>query len=199
MIPFASAFPAYIFVAAALLALGIALLNGFALALWRRWLGGWGGDFPRSVKIAALCGFLGAQYVGAAWPLLFPGALTIPAALALPWAYASAALAWACLPVFLAGACIWFVNDHNNGGPEGQGGAERYGFAGYGYPIAYPIRAFIPEIRVLGGVAVKPGAWTEFGELWLGGVSGLGVGVPLGCLLAYRAFCLALSFAFPTL
>ncbi|SBW09117.1 membrane hypothetical protein [uncultured Alphaproteobacteria bacterium] len=195
MTSFASAFPAHLFVAAALLAIGVALLDGLALAFWRRWLGGWGGDFPRSVKILALCTFLGAQYLGAAWPLLFPGTWTIPAALAAPWAYTAAALAWVGLPVFLTGVCLWFVTNHNNGGPQGTGGPERYGWAGLGYPIAYPFRDLIPDVRIFGSVAIRATTWTAFGELWLGAVTGLAIGVPLGCLLAYRFFCFALSHA----
>lgn len=193
MTPFSAVFPVFAFAAAVLLAFGLVLLNGFALALWRRWLGGWGGDFPRSIKVGALCVFLGAQYIAAVWPDLFPGAWSLPAAQAAPWLYARAALAWACLPVLLAAVSIWFVNDHNNGGAEGREGPERYGLAGYGYPLAYPFRDLIPEVRLFGSGLIRRGGWTEFAELWLGGATGTVVGVPLACLIAYRVF-LALSF-----
>jgi hypothetical protein len=193
MIPFSAAFPVYAFAAAVLLAFLLVALDAFALALWRRWLGGWGGDFPRSIKVTALCLFLGAQYVAAVWPDLFPGAWSLPAAQAAPWAYARVALAWAGLPVVLAGVCLWFVSHHNNGGPQGTGGPERYGLAGYGYPIAYPFRALIPDVRIFGSVAIRATTWTAFGELWLGGVTGIFVGLALAPLIAYRVF-LALSF-----
>lgn len=193
MIPYSSAFPALAFALAALCAFGLVIINGFGLALWRRWLGGWGGDFPRSIKVAALCAFVGAQYLAAVWPDLRPGAWSLAAAGAAPWVYARAALAWAGLPVLLAGVSIWFTNDHNNGGPEGREGPARYGLAGYGYPLAYPLRDLIPDIRLFGSTVVARTHWTEVAELWLGGVTGLGVGALLAPLIAYRVF-LALSF-----
>ncbi|MGE4526834.1 MAG: hypothetical protein AB7D00_00580 [Rhodospirillaceae bacterium] len=177
--------------AAVVLSLGIAGLDAVALALWRRWLGGMGGNFPRSLKVAALCSFIGGQYVAAAWPWLFPRAWAIDAA--LPWAYFAAALAWAALPAGLVGLCVWFVNDHDNGGPQGSGGPARYGWAGYGYPIAWTLRGGIPEVRLGALVVVQAGAWTEVGELWLGGVTGLFLGGALGIGIAAHIIPLVIS------
>lgn len=166
-------------IAAIFVAYTIVVADAASLALWRRWLGGWGGDFPRSIKVASLCAWLGAQYLGAVWPYLFSGAADL-----------ATVAAWAGLPVFCAAVSMWFVTAHNNGGPEGTGGPERYGWAGYGYAIAYPFRDTIPGIRIFGSVAVPPGNWTSIGELWLGGLTGLGIGAALGIALAHRVYAL---------
>lgn len=154
-------------VVALVVACAVTVFDAAALALWRRWLGGMGGDFPRSIKITVLCLIFGAQYVGAVWPLLDPEAWTFAAALAG-------------LPVFLAALCLWFVYRHNNGGKEGRGGRERYGWPGAGYRIAYVLRENTRDVRLFGCVLIHAHAWTEVGELVLGWRTGLIIGVPLG-------------------
>ncbi len=134
------------------------------LALWRRWLGGLGGDFPRSVKIAALCLYL----IG----------LIARAAGVWPWRWD-----WAALLIVAVGCalvCLWFLVAHNNGGAEGKDGPQRYGWAGEGYPWAWQRRDTIPEVKLLGLAVVSRGAWTEVAELWLGGVSGAFIGAAVG-------------------
>lgn len=159
--------PAFAALLALVVAIAVTAFDAAALALWRRWLGGMGGDFPRSIKITVLCLIFGAQYVGAVWLLLDPEAWTFATALAG-------------LPIFLAALCLWFVYRHNNGGEEGRGGRERYGWPGGGYRDAYLSRDFLTPVRLFGLVVIHAHAWTEEGEAILGARTGLIVGVPLG-------------------
>lgn len=159
-----------------------ALIDAFVLAFWRRWLGGMGGDFPRSIKITVLCLFIGPQYVYAVHPLLHLDSWSVAAIFAAPMAYIAAAPAILVLPLGLTALCLWFVVAHNNGGHEGLGGRARYGWAGAGFRDAWLRRDTIPERRIGGLVVVNARAWTEEGELSLGGRSGLIVGAALGLL-----------------
>lgn len=172
-------------------ALVIIPLDAFALALWRRWLGGMGGHFPRSLKIAALVVFIGAQQAIAFRPLYLPSTWTSgDTALAAVLGFACAALAVIGTIGALVSLCLWFVVAHNNGGPEGKDGPVRYGNAGRGYPLFFLLRERIPEVRLLGCVVVSPRAWTEAAELWLGGYTGLVISPPLAVGIALNLFFL---------
>ncbi len=153
----------------------------FFLGLWRRWLGSHGGH--RWEKISWLVGheLLWLSWAFKPW---------------IPWFVQSPWRTWAVIAfhaVWCTGIAIWFVYRHNNGGPEGRGGPRRYGWCGYGYPWAYPVREHIPEIRLPGGLRVEPCGWTSVGEIFLGAATGRLTALALaGVYIAGRVFASSL-------
>lgn len=97
------------------------LVSAVALGLWRRWLGGWGGDDPRWCKcivLAVLTDLACAPLTALLWPVAF---------------------------LLLV---LWFLVGSNNGG--GDHPLLRYGPAGLGYWLAKRRAAAIPSIPWLG-------------------------------------------------
>lgn len=99
------------------------LLVGVAVGLWRRWLGGWGGHWPKPLKIAVLA----ALTVAAWWPLP-PVSAIIP----------------------FGALCVWFLARGDNGGNGHP--IRRYGPAGLGY-LLEPYAARIPAMPWIGVAA----------------------------------------------
>lgn len=134
-------------------ALHIALV-AVAFALWRRWLGGWGGNISKPLKIAVLA----LLTVAAWWPLPLASA-----------------------PVPFGLLCLWFLVEGNNGGNGHP--IRRYGPAGLGY-LLEPYSARIPAMPWIGvsagawtevaelwlgfvtGAALKSFSATEVAAIW---------------------------------
>lgn len=99
------------------------LLAGIAFGLWRRWLGGWGGQWSKPLKIAVLA----VLTVAAWWPLP-------PVSAVMPFGV----------------LCVWFLVESNNGG--GGHPILRYGPAGLGY-LLEPYAVRIPALPWIGVAA----------------------------------------------
>ncbi|MGE4528148.1 MAG: hypothetical protein AB7D00_07250 [Rhodospirillaceae bacterium] len=149
-----------------------------ALGLWRRWLGAEVGN--RSIKVAVLI-------VHELWWLSWA---TQPLARWFAQGPLQALAGVAFMVAWCTALAVWFVYRHNNGGPEGTGGPARYGWAGYGYLWAWPLREHIGAWQVAGWRLVKPCGWTEVAEIYLGAMTGRLTGL---ALVGFKLLALALA------